>query len=363
VTTSSRKLDHIRICLDRSVESSWRPFDDLILVHRALPEIDEAEIDTSCSFLGCRLAAPIMISAMTGGHPDTKEVNLNLAKAAQEMGLALGVGSQRAALEDPEQEETFSTVRDAAPDVPIVGNIGAVQLSRSGPELIERLVEMIEADAIAVHLNFLQEAIQPEGEKDGRGVLETLRYAAEGPTPLIVKETGAGISGEVASVLVEAGLSIIDVSGLGGTSWSMVEAYRAEEHGDPQSLHMGRLFRDWGIPTPVSIVECASAGAVVISSGGVRSGMDVAKSLAMGASLAGMALPMLAPATRSPEEVVKALEVYVRALRISMFLTGCKNLSELMRARLFILGRVRECLEQRGFDTKKFSVPYREMSR
>jgi isopentenyl-diphosphate delta-isomerase len=180
---------------------------------------------------------------------------------------------------------------------------------------------------------------------------------------LIVKETGAGISGEVASVLVEAGLSIIDVSGLGGTSWSMVEAYRAEEHGDPQSLHMGRLFRDWGIPTPVSIVECASAGAVVISSGGVRSGMDVAKSLAMGASLAGMALPMLAPATRSPEEVVKALEVYVRALRISMFLTGCKNLSELMRARLFILGRVRECLEQRGFDTKKFSVPYREMSR
>ena len=154
-------MDHIRICLEKDVESKYRPFDDVVLIHKALPEIDESEINTSCSFLGKKINAPIIISAMTGGHPDTKEINLNLATAAQEMGIAMGVGSQRAALEDPVQIDTFSAVRDIAPDIPIIGNIGGVQLQRSGPEVIERLAEMIDADAIAIHLNFLQESIQP----------------------------------------------------------------------------------------------------------------------------------------------------------------------------------------------------------
>ncbi|MDM7935204.1 MAG: alpha-hydroxy-acid oxidizing protein, partial [Methanothrix sp.] len=236
------------------MDAQSRPFDDLVLVHRALPEIDEEMIDTGCTFLGRRLKAPLMICGMTGGHPEVKEINIRLAEAAQEVGVALGVGSQRAALEDPMQEETYSAVRDAAPDVPVVGNIGAVQLKRSGPEIVERLAEMVGADAIAVHLNFLQESIQPEGERDASGVLEAIRSAAAGPVPIIVKETGAGISREVASVLVRSGVSMIDVSGVGGMSWAGVEAFRAAEVGDLELEQMGRLFWSWGVPTPVSIV-------------------------------------------------------------------------------------------------------------
>lgn len=361
--TAKRKLDHIRISLDRTVESGLRPFDDIVLVHRALPELDEAKIDMSCSFLGKRLKAPIIISAMTGGHPDTRDINVRLAQAAQEMGVALGIGSQRAALEDPSQVETFSVVREAAPDVPIVGNIGAAQLRTLGPEALDRLAEMIDADAMAVHLNFLQESVQPEGDRDASFVLEAIRSAASGSgrVPIIIKETGAGISREVASELVAAGVKIIDVSGVGGTSWSGVEAYRAEEAGDLESLEMGRLFWGWGIPTPVSIVESASARADVIASGGVRSGIDVAKSLALGASLAGAALPFLAPATRDSGEVVKALKAFVRGIKISMFLTGCESLQDLRGSPLIVLGKTKEWLEQRGYDTKKFSI-YRELA-
>lgn len=362
MTTSERKLDHIRICLERPVESRLRPFDDLVLIHKALPELNAEEIDMSCSFLGRRLRAPLIISAMTGGHPDTKDINVRLAEAAQEMGVALGLGSQRAALEDAVQEETFSAVREAAPDVPVVGNIGAVQLRRSGPELLDRLAEMVDADAIAVHLNFLQESIQPEGDRDACGALEAIRAAASRRIPIIVKETGAGISREVAEDLVKAGVKTIDVSGLGGTSWSGVEAYRAEEAGDIESLQMGQIFWGWGIPTPVSIVECSSVGAEVIASGGVRNGIDVVKSLAIGASLAGTALPLLAPATRDSAEVVKSLKGFVRAIRIAMFLTGSRNLSDLKCSPLVTLGRTREWLEQRGFDTRKFSI-YRELAR
>jgi isopentenyl-diphosphate delta-isomerase len=362
VTTSSRKMDHIRICLERPVETEARPFDDLMLIHKALPEIDEADIDMSCRFLGRRINAPIMIAAMTGGHPDTREINVNLAMAAQEIGVALGLGSQRAALEDSQQVETFSLVRDVAPDVPIVGNIGAAQLRKSGPEVIDRLADMIDADAIAVHLNFLQESIQPEGDRDASGIMEAIKSAAFGKMPIIVKETGAGISSEVASELLKAGIKIIDISGVGGTSWSAVEAIRAEEASDLESLCMGRIFRNWGIPTPVSIVECASAGAEVISSGGIRNGIDAAKSLALGASMAGMALPLLKPATQSPREVEKILKEYLRALRISMFLVGSQDLSQLRSSPVIILGRTREILEQRCFDTKKYSIN-KEMAR
>jgi len=362
LTTSSRKLDHIRICLEKPVEAQDRPFEDLMLVHNALPEIDEIDVDTSCHFLGKRLKAPIIISAMTGGHPEVKDINIRLAEAAQEMGVALGVGSQRAALEDKRLVDTFSAVRDAAPDIPIVGNIGAVQLKRSGSEILERLAEMIDADAIAIHLNFLQESIQPEGDTDACGVLEAIGSAARGSVPIIVKETGAGISMEAALHLVKADVKIIDVSGVGGMSWAGVEAYRAAEIGDFELEQMGRLFWNWGIPTPVSIVECKAAGADVISSGGVRSGLDVAKSLALGASLAGAALPMLKPSTEDSLAVMKALSAYIRALRISMFLTGCEDIARLREAPLVVLGRTREWLEERGFDTRKFSV-YRELAR
>lgn len=362
MTTGNRNLDHIRICLEKEVEGRSKPFNDLAFVHRTLPGIDADEIDTSCRFLGKDLAMPLMISGMTGGHPDTKDINVNLALAAQEVGVAMGVGSQRAALESAEVEETFSAVRDAAPKIPIIGNIGAVQLKRGGPEVIDHLAEMIDADAIAVHLNFLQESIQPEGETEARGAIEAIRSATDGRVPIIAKETGAGISREDARALIDAGVKIIDVGGLGGTSWSGVEAYRAEERGDGESTTMGRLFWDWGVRTPVSVVECAALGAEVISSGGVRSGIDMAKSIALGASLAGAALPFLAPATKGPLQVAEALRIYERAFRTTMFLTASKNIMDLRSAPVIVLGRTREVLEQRGFDTRKFSI-YREMSK
>lgn len=362
MTTSSRKLDHIRICLEKPVEANSKPFDDLVLIHKALPEIDEADIDTTCRFLGKKLSAPLIIGAMTGGHPKVKEINVRLAEAASELGIALGVGSQRAALEDRSLVDTFSAVRDVAPDIPIIGNIGAVQLKRSGPEVLDRLVEMIDADAVAVHLNFLQESIQPEGDREASGVLEAIGSAARGKIPIIVKETGAGISLEAARDLANAGVKIVDVSGVGGLSWAGVEAYRAAEVGDNDLEEMGRLFWSWGIPTPVSIVECKAAGLNVIASGGVRSGLDVAKSLSVGASLAETALPMLKPATKDTKSVVKAMNAYIRALRISMFLTGCADVRQLSSVPLVVLGRTREWLDARGFDLRKFSV-YRELSR
>ncbi len=365
MTTSSRKIDHIRICLDNPVESEGtepRAFDDLVLVHKALPEIDEADIDTSCRFLGKELSAPLMICAMTGGHPSVKKINENLAIAASELGIAMGVGSQRAALEDGSLKDSFSVVRDAAPDIPLVGNIGAVQLKRSGPGIIDQLAEMIDADAIAVHLNFLQESIQPEGDRDACGVIQAIGEAAKGHVPIIVKETGAGISRETASCLAQAGVKIIDVSGQGGLSWSGVETYRAAELGDDGLEEMGRLFWSWGIPTPVSIVECRLAGLDVISSGGIRNGLDVARSLSLGASLAGTALPLLKPATKDARSVVRAMSPYLRALRICMFLTGCKRPEELKRVPLVVLGRTREWLEARGYDLREFSA-YRELTK
>jgi isopentenyl-diphosphate delta-isomerase len=362
MTTSSRKLDHIRICLEKRVESELRPFQDLELVHRALPEMDMGEVDTSCRFLGRWLSAPLLISAMTGGHPGTREINASLAQAAQETRIALGIGSQRAALEDPQLEESFSVVREAAPDVAIIGNIGAAQLRRYGPEVLDRLKDMIDADAIAIHLNFLQECIQPEGDTKAKGVVEALRSLSRGPVPLIVKETGAGISREVAEELLSAGVRWVDVSGTGGTSWSGVESYRALEVGDLESAEMGKLFWSWGLPTPASVVECVSSGLEVIASGGIRSGIDAAKSIALGASLAGAALPLLSPATRSPDEVSKVLRAYIRALRICMFLTGSRSITGLQSSPIIIAGRTREWLEQRGYNTAKFSS-IREMAR
>jgi isopentenyl-diphosphate delta-isomerase len=221
---------------------------------------------------------------------------------------------------------------------------------------------MIDADAVAVHLNFLQECIQPEGERLGLGVIDAIRSASQAGVPIIVKETGCGICREDALALMDAGCRIIDVGGVGGTSFAGVEAYRAEEEGDIDTFQLGRSFWDWGIPTPVSVVECASAGVEVISSGGVRSGIDVAKSLALGASMAGVALPMLSPATKSAYEVKKLLHIYIRALEISMFLTGRRCISELRCAPIIVGGEVRVILEERGFDTKKFAKE-REMAR
>lgn len=345
--TVDRKDDHIRIVKEEDVETHGSGFTDVHLVHEALPEIHLEDIDTSTDFLGHELDAPVVIESMTGGHPNTTKINRNLAHAAQETGIAMGVGSQRAGLEDEETVESYAVVRDAAPDAFIFGNIGAAQLEEYGVAGVEEAVEMIDADAIAVHLNFLQEAVQPEGDIDARGCLEEIeRVANELSVPVIVKETGNGISRSTARKLYGAGVDVIDVAGKGGTTWSGVEAYRAAAVGDRSNQKLGNLFRDWGIPTVPSTLEALEAHPRVVSSGGVRSGLDVAKSVALGAYAGGLAKPFLKPAAKSRDSAVSTAREIVSEFRTAMFVTGSKNIDEFRNTRLVITGKTREYLMQ-----------------
>ena len=270
--TSSRKLDHLRICLEEDIESGSTGFEDIRLVHHALPDTDMDTLDLSTDFLGHRLGSPLFISAMTGGHPETTRVNEVLAQAAQKYSLGIGVGSQRAAIEDKTLANTFSIVRDTAPDAFIVGNLGIVQLRNHGIEWAETAVEMIDADALAIHLNFLQEATQPEGDHDATGCLDALReLCRECKVPVIVKETGCGFSEHIARLCYGAGASCIDVGGYGGSSWAAIESFRAgkgEAGGDQRLSDLGLLFKEWGIPTAVSVSETVRCGGPVIASGG-----------------------------------------------------------------------------------------------
>ncbi|MDY6958283.1 MAG: type 2 isopentenyl-diphosphate Delta-isomerase [Halobacteriota archaeon] len=347
--TATRKLDHLKICTRETVESNTSDFQNIKIVHKATPEIDKRDIDLSISFLGRRFQMPFMIASMTGGHPGTMKVNESLAKAAEELQIGIGVGSQRAALEDPEQEDSFRVMRDNAPDIFIYGNIGAAQLKEYGVEGVEKAVEMIDANAIAIHLNFLQEAIQPEGEANGRGVINSIKELSSSiKVPVIVKETGAGISYSVAEDLAKAGVSAIDVGGVGGTSWAGVEVYRAIAEGDKLLEDMGKLFWDWGLPTPVCIAECASVGIPIIASGGIRTGLDIAKSIALGADLCSAALPFTKPALNGPHEVIELLERMREELKVAMFLSGSINVEELKKAQIVLLGKTREMIVQRG---------------
>ncbi|MBA1343011.1 MAG: Isopentenyl-diphosphate delta-isomerase [ANME-2 cluster archaeon] len=351
MTTSLRKIEHLQICANDPVEAHVSAgFDDVHLIHCALPEIDKDEIDTSTELFGKVMAAPLLIASMTGGHPDTYPINKALALAAEHLGIGIGVGSQRAALENPEQEETFRVVRDCAPHAFVYANIGVVQLTEYGIDGVEHAIEMIDADAIAIHLNFLQEAIQPEGCTHARGSLDAIKDVCDAVSvPVIAKETGAGISREVAAMLAAAGVDAIDVGGAGGTSWAGVEYYRALDRGDLISEHLGGLFWDWGIPTAASVVECASCGLPVIATGGVRTGIDIAKSIALGASLSGTALPLVAPAMKNADAVIDRLSRMISELEIAMFLCGCPDVAGLKTAPAVIGGRIREMLDARGF--------------
>ena len=348
--TSSRKLDHLRICAEKDVESGDAGFGDIRFVHNALPECDMGTIDLSTRFLDRPFSSPLFISAMTGGHPGTKDVNARLARAAERFGIGMGVGSQRAALENPNLADTFTVVRDEAPHAFLVANLGAVQLRDHGIEWAERAVEMINADAIAIHLNFLQEAIQPEGDHNATGCLAAIQeLCAEIKTPVIVKETGCGISEMTARQCWGAGVRAIDVAGWGGTSWAAVESVRADESRnakDKSLKSLGEDFSAWGIPTVVSLAEVLSSGSPVIASGGVRSGMDIAKGIAIGADLCGMALPLLKPALVSDEALVRWIEAVHRELTVTMFLSGSAKIADLRKARLYIMGRTRQMIEK-----------------
>jgi isopentenyl-diphosphate delta-isomerase len=348
--TSSRKLDHLRICAEMEVESGDAGFSDIRFVHNALPECDMGTIDLRSRFLGHVFSSPLFISAMTGGHPGTKDTNARLARAAEQYGIGMGVGSQRAALENPSLADTFTVVRDEAPHAFLVANLGVVQLRDHGIEWADRAVEMIGADAIAIHLNFLQEAIQPEGDHNATGCFAAIEELARNfKKPVIVKETGCGISSATARTCWGAGVRAIDTGGWGGTSWAAVESIRADESsdaGDRKLRVLGQDFASWGIPTVVSLAEVLATGGPVIASGGVRSGLDIAKGLALGADLCGMALPLLKPAMSDDRALAEVIEAIHQELTVAMFLTGSSRITDLRKASLHITGRTRQMIEK-----------------
>jgi isopentenyl-diphosphate delta-isomerase len=354
----NRKADHIRICLTKDVQARriTTGLEDVYLIHRALPEMSFEDVDTSASLFGHRLSAPVVIEAMTGGTLEAERINRVLAQAAEHFRIAMGVGSQRAALERRELEHTFRVARDAAPNAFLIGNIGLSQLLKKGWEdKVKRAVEMIEADALAIHLNALQEAIQPEGDTNFKEGLERIKEVASNlQIPIIVKETGAGIAYEEAKLLETAKVNGIDVGGAGGTSWAAVESYR-ERRESAKVRELGETFWDWGIPTAVTTIEVLkSTNLTVIASGGIRTGIDVAKVIALGAEAAGLAWPLLKPAVEG--YLKDAIRGLIEELRVSMFLTGSKTVKELEHKPIVITGKTAQWLRARGFNPEEYAI-------
>jgi isopentenyl-diphosphate delta-isomerase len=331
--TSSRKLDHVRIVLDEDVSSKGvqTGFAAYRLPHEAVPELDLAEIDLGTTFLGRSMRAPLLVSSMTGGAHDVTRINLALAEAAETLGLAMGVGSQRSAVDDARLAYTYQ-VRRVAPSIPLLANLGAVQLNYGyGVDECRRAVDMIEADALVLHFNALQEAVQPEGNTNFKGLLHKIeQVCARVGVPVIAKEVGNGIGARSAQRLLECGVWGIDVAGAGGTSWSEVERFR---HSTAPGARVAGAFAGWGIPTTEAIhqVRAALPHVPLIGSGGVRNGIDVAKCIALGADLAATARPALVPAVqeRGAEAVVEGLQAFVNELRVAMFCSGCGDLRAL----------------------------------
>ncbi len=344
---SDRKLEHLEICKDYDVEHhKTTGFEDISLVHRSLPEVDYDSIDTSVNFLGKTLDSPLIISAITGGHPASTAINKNLAIASENTNIGMGVGSQRAGITNPELKDTFTVVRDNAPNAFIIGNIGAPQV-----EYAYDAINMLNTDALAIHLNPLQEIIQPEGDINAKGYVDSIEeICSTTDIPIIAKETGAGISSQDAKILERIGVNSIDIEGVGGTSWAAVETYRAD---DPS---LGNLFWDWGISTAVSTIEVLESTQLpVISSGGIRNGLDAAKAIALGSTCVGMALPFLKYSYLGHNYVEDKINQFTKELKTAMFLVGASNIKELQQKKVIITGKTREILEQLQIDTKKYA--------
>ena len=359
-TINERKADHIAICLKENVQACKKTtgFEDVSFVHRALPELERKKIDCSTTFFGHQFSAPIFVGAMTGGTPEATKINARIAESVEELHIGMGVGSQRIAIDNPKVELSFSVVREKAPTAFILANIGGPQLvSKYGFKEAEKAVEMVKANALAIHLNALQEAIQPEGDTNYSNLIQRIcRLAQELDVPVIVKETGAGISAEDALILEAAGVAGIDIAGVGGTSWAAVEYYRANANQDISSQKLGLSFWDWGIPTAISLVETVkSVHLPVIASGGIRSGIDVAKALALGASLASASYPFLGPAAKSSEDVKKMLQYLVEEVRNAMFLVGVDSIQKLQNVPVVLTGRTAEWLRIRGFQPEVYA--------
>jgi isopentenyl-diphosphate Delta-isomerase len=332
-----RKADHIRINLEEDVsfKKLTSGLERYFFQHEALPELDLAQVSTETTLLGKRLRTPLLISSMTGGTAEAREINRTLATAAQEIGMAMGLGSMRAAIEDRQLADTFY-VRDVAPDIPLYANLGAVQFNYGyGVDECRRAVEMCEADALILHFNALQEAVQPEGDGDFAGLLAKIEAVCRQlEVPVIAKEVGWGFAEGTARRLAAAGVAAIDVAGAGGTSWSQVEMYRAP---DARHAQVAAAFIDWGIPTAVSIQMCRRGAPElpVLASGGIRDGIDVAKCIALGATVVGFAGDFLRAAVRDGAAgVVELAEILTGQLRVAMFCTGAANLNVLAQTKL-----------------------------
>ena len=327
----NRKSEHLRVCIEEDVEFQQLTsgLEKYRFTHCCLPELDRSDIELGTTFLGKSLKAPILISSMTGGTELAHLVNTRLATVAQRYGLAMGVGSQRIALEQPELAPTFA-VRSLAPDILLLANLGAVQLNYGcGLEDCLKLVELLEADALILHLNPLQEWVQSEGDSNFKGLLAKIQQiCAQLPVPVIAKEVGNGISAVMAKQLIEAGVAAIDVAGAGGTSWAKVESQRAK---DNRQRHLGQVFADWGLPTAECITAIRSMNSTIplIASGGLKNGLDLAKSIALGADLGGLARPFLVAAIESEAAVDELVKFLIAELEIVLFCTGNPNLSAL----------------------------------
>ncbi len=363
-----RKIEHVNIALEQDISAAQKAnWNDVQFVHQALPEVNLDEIDTSVNFLGHTLRYPLFISSLTGGHDDVLSINRNLARAAGHYGLALGVGSQRAGIVNPEVTSSYTITREHAPTTFLLANIGAPQLiaqARHAPftiEQIEHAITMIGANALVIHMNSLQEATQPEGDRRAVGEAAALKTLTEKVSvPVIAKETGAGVCREQALLLRNCGVAAIDVGGAGGSSMSAMEAQRSRARGDERTQNIGLLFRDWGIPTPISIVEAKMARLPLISTGGVRTGLDIARALALGATIAGMGFPFLKAASQSYDAVCELLETTMAQLKVAMQLCGATTIEQLQQADIVVTGETRNWLSMRGFEKELRSMAQRK---
>lgn len=334
---SSRKKEHVDICVDENVTFRRKStgLERYELEHNALPDLDYNDVDTGIEFLGIRCSMPLLVSSMTGGYNEAELINRQLGEVCEELRIPMGVGSQRQAIADSEHLESFRAARRAAPSIPIFGNLGGAEIARN-PNIddIRRLGDLVEADGFAIHLNPLQELMQPEGNPNFHGVLEGIaRLVKETGLPIIVKEVGAGLSRSVVLRLIDVGVRYIDVAGAGGTSWAGVEILRKRDQVDSQ------LFWDWGIPTADAVIEarmiCDDAGATLIASGGITGARDIAIAIALGAHLCGCARPILQSLREDGQAALLArLAEWQRQLRGMMFLSGAATVEELRNATL-----------------------------
>jgi isopentenyl-diphosphate delta-isomerase len=347
-----RKKDGIDIPLQKDVQAKTTStyLEYIQFIHNALPELNYDDIDISTTFLNHKFSAPIIIDSMTGGTPDAIKINKRLAELAEKYGFAMGVGSQRAGLKSEELAETYSVARKNAPNAFLIANIGGAQLVKGFTvDNTKEIVKMIQANALVVHLNPLQELIQPEGEPNYKGVLEKISELVKSlDVPVIVKEVGAGISKEVAINLEMAGVSAINVSGAGGTSWAGVEKLRAETAKVDLKIRLGEIFWDWGIPTAASLIEVKKAVKVpLIASGGLRNGLEIAKCIAVGANMCAMAYPFLRKAAESKEGLFKFADIVIAELKSTMFLVGAGNITSLKSSRYILTGALADKVNSR----------------